>query len=1281
LFSDYYLEELVTEDSHWQTLKNAAWEYRQRIANIIDKASPGINGDTPEAEVERRFIRPILDVLGHVYFVNPSVPSPEGVRRPDYAFFDSTEALREAETHKGQLEFFKTALAVGDAKAWDRALDKRIKGPGDPFTNHNPSYQIDFYLRATDRRWGLLTNGHYWRVYHRDLSYRLDVYYEVDLLHLATLDEESFLYFPAFFHREAFRADNAGESFLDRAYRASTEYATKVSEELKGNIYEALRLLAEGLLSFPGNNLKAEDLDLIRENAFILIYRLLFVLYAEAREILPVTNPTYWGTYSLRALTHEIADKQPFEATLHPTATNYWSRLRELFKLINNGDDFLQIPPYNGRLFDDQRAHRCLAVWRIGDRYLAEAIDQLARAKAAGRTGRGFVSYRDLSVRELGSIYEGLLEHHPRYAAQDMAVVKDDKREKFVPLAEMGDRRALSTYPARSVYLETDKGERKATGSYYTPDYIVKYIVSNTVGPLLQEAKKSGGNLIDAILSVKVLDAAMGSGHFLVEATDYLARGLVEALGADPRETDEDEIRWARREVVERCIYGVDLNPLAVDLAKLSLWLSTVSLDKPLNFLDHHLRCGNSLIGAQLKGLGALPGKAPKMKTIGKKALRVKSYSMWEGWFTQNVATAVDNYFRIAAISSDRLQDIREKEQFYSIARDILKRYNQVAHIWTSTYFGNDVTPQDYDNLLTNIRATEPEWGEMEKKPWFTEGAEAGEERRFFHWELEFPEVFFDRNGQSLRKPGFDVVVGNPPYGKESVRPTRDYINATYDEIVGESDAYPTFMAKIHALCKFGGRLSLIVPDTWLTLHNTTKVRERYLTQSTLETLVRLNETVFSDPMVDPMIFVAEKSETAVRETEVILLPKARGLESYFRLGLPVEEKVNQSTWLETTRYTINLGGRMSEAGILSKIRDNPKFDELLDFRAGCKPYEVGKGTPPQTEHDVHNAVYTSFKQESPDWVPLLRGDDICRYAVEIEKPEWISYGPWLAAPREYAIFSSPRILIQSLRNPAIKDRLIATFSDEVFITRINVYSLLPKDARLSLFYALAVVNSRLLNWSLVRLYGLHTYVITGLEQLPIRRINFTTPSAQRRQLAGDGKKFYMQYLRNKNRDRIMSFVCERLPKNPNGAPHRGHEQSDVVHDLLAFLAAEMTRLNNEKQAEAKGFLSWLEDYLGVRVQALKNKTKIREYYKTEVAWEGFLGALEQNHRTIRLAKGVDIARREPQETVRSEFDASLAKLTPILETIEMTDRLIDQMVYALYGLTPEEIAVVEGRA
>jgi hypothetical protein len=176
------------------------------------------------------------------------------------------------------------------------------------------------------------------------------------------------------------------------------------------------------------------------------------------------------------------------------------------------------------------------------------------------------------------------------------------------------------------------------------------------------------------------------------------------------------------------------------------------------------------------------------------------------------------------------------------------------------------------------------------------------------------------------------------------------------------------------------------------------------------------------------------------------------------------------------------------------------------------------------------------------------------------------------------------------------------------------------------------------------------------------------------------GKNLYEEYLQRKDWAIILAFVDERLPQKLDGTLDTEREQSDVVHDLLAFLAEEMTQLHKEKQIEIKGFLHWLEGYLGVAAENLRNKTKVKEYWKAEVGWEGFIGALEQNRKTIVSAKGIDITRREPQVTIRAEFDGSLAKLLPLLERIHLTDKLIDQIVYKLYGLTGAEIAVVEGR-
>lgn len=1259
LFSDYYLGELVGEDSHWRALKGKVWEYRQRISNILEKALPGINGDTPEAEVERRLIRPILDILCHVYFVQPAVHSPEGIRRPDYAFFPSPEARQEAEAQKGKPEFFKNTLAVGDAKAWERSLDKRVKGPGDPFTNHNPSYQIDFYLRATDKRWGLLTNGRHWRLYHRDLSYRLDVYYEVDLPQIITLDEDAFLYFLAFFHKDAFQPDGTGACFLDRAYRASTEYAAKVSEELKDNVYEALRLLAEGFLSFSANNLKPQNLDFVRENAFIVIYRLLFTLYAEAREFLPVTNPTYWGTYSLRALTHEIATKEPFESKLSPTTTMYWSRLRELFNLINSGEDFLHIPPYNGRLFDDQKEHQSLAAWKIGDYYLAGVIDQLARARAAGRTGRGFVSYRDLSIRELGSIYEGLLEHQPRYATQDMAVVKEGKREKFISLAELGSRKALKTYRAGSVYLETYKGERKATGSYYTPQYIVEYIVKNTLEPLLEEAKKSSGNLIDSILSLKVLDPAMGSGHFLVEATDFLARALVEALGGDPREMEEDEVRWSRREVVERCIYGVDLNPLAVDLAKLSLWLSTVSLDKPLNFLDHHLRCGNSLLGARLEDIGLLPD-------VGKRKRLTAVTTLAGHQFKSAIASAVSTFHRITEEPSDSVEDIHRKEGAYETARYALSRIKSIADVWMSVYFGNEVKNKDaYERLLSLAEQDGTEWPRPGELSWLDEAETIAEERRFFHWELEFPEVFFDRNGQRLPEPGFDAVVGNPPWGGELPQDQLLFLRHKFFATaqMKEVNTFVMFMEQGPRLLSNYGNFAMITPDTFLLKQDYLPLRKFLLSEVQLKDLVE-SGIMFEEVLATPTaitLFGASKSAPGFWRRRLDMFASIDK-----RLDALKEGCWEACSWvrndeIETDAY-LRFGTYLDEKhrGIIVKIRKWPSLAPLyassgLDIDRGP---EGGK-----------NALFDSY---APGLTPIMVPDDISRYCSS--QPSLYADASRLSSSDAFIKLVSIRI-----RNVSIRPRLSVSIDEEGRATTKTIQRIffIEPEHEATIRYFLSVLNSKLLDFYCT-CYLVDDMNKQYLSALPIRRINFTTPKVEREQMVQQSKNLYEEYLQTEDWDKVLAFVDERLPQKMDGSPDTELEQSDVIHDLLAFLAEEMTRLHKEKQGEIKGFLGWLEGYLGRGIEDLRNKTKVKEYWRTEVGWDGFLGALQQNKNAIQSAKGIDVTRREPQTNIRGEFDTSIAKLKPLLERIELTDKLIDQIVYKLYGLTEAEIAVVE---
>ncbi|HPR67408.1 MAG TPA: N-6 DNA methylase, partial [Methanothrix sp.] len=696
---------------------------------------------------------------------------------------------------------------IGDAKAWNVSLDKTQKRVGG-FNIQNPSYQIDIYLRNTPPEWAILTNGSRWRLYHQETSYRLDSYYEIDLLNLVEKgSREEFKYFYLFFRRNAFLPGRDGRSFLDRVKEGSVAYTQKVGDDLQENVYRAMKVLAEGFLQSRSLGLdpteSAQLVEEIRENALRLLYRLLFIFYAESRDLLDVENEHY-RQLSLQRVKMEVAEKLNGRKPLLPISTAFWDRLSNLFRLINEGSEKLgiprdefYIPPYNGGLFDPEK-NPFLSEKRIGDRFVAEAVDLLARSDDGEK--KVFVDYSSLEIRHLGSIYEGLLEYRLRVAEEDMVAISEKGAERWLSASEAGSKaskKASDLVSAGGVYLVTDKGERKATGSYYTPDSLVKHLVESAIDPLIKPKieecmMNSGEEFVDYLLSLKVIDPSMGSGHFLVEATDHLARYLIQAkMTAAPEGEDEEEevaehdIQWARREIVRNCIYGVDLNPMAVELAKLSLWLTTVASNKPLSFLDHHLKCGNSLIGADLgpemKGVLLLPTargrvgrgtsgiiRSNKNSRADKKGAKgangsdaVQSARWMQFVLRRHGEIYTEKISGLTARADDDLETVKWKEEEYKRLRESehTKRLEELANVWLSTYFGNEVDEEEYADLQHQLsEESQPDWSTIRGLEWFESAQNIAKKVRFFHWELEFPEAFFGDDR------GFDVVLGNPPW-------------------------------------------------------------------------------------------------------------------------------------------------------------------------------------------------------------------------------------------------------------------------------------------------------------------------------------------------------------------------------------------------------------------------------------------------------------------------------------------------------------------------------------
>lgn len=448
LFSDHYLEETLPQRADWRALQGEAEAIMPRIAEVFTRYQ---GGGRKEAPTEYRLVRPILELLGHIFEVQPALKTSEGPKTPDYIFYRDRDALSECAQEKilNDALLRNKAFAVGDAKYWDCPLDHALKSSKEErqlLSNKNPTYQIAFYMLHSGLEWGMLTNGRLWRLYHKETAHKLDHYYEVDLpTLLETGDVAQFLYFYAFFRRAAFDALPLSNAAV---LQASLDYARGISEALEQQVYDALRLVAQGFLDFAPNHLSADDPALLGErlkdiydNALILLYRLLFIFYAEARNLLPLqSNALYAKNYSLQASARHGAALLDENLVMLPESTLLTCHLQQLFQFVNEGSPALSIGIFNGGLFDPER-YPFLERYRVGDSQMQQAIDKLARVD-----GR-FIDYRDLSVRGLGTIYEGLLEYH----LQTIGSYNEQK--------------------GWAIDLLNESGARKATGSYYTPDY------------------------------------------------------------------------------------------------------------------------------------------------------------------------------------------------------------------------------------------------------------------------------------------------------------------------------------------------------------------------------------------------------------------------------------------------------------------------------------------------------------------------------------------------------------------------------------------------------------------------------------------------------------------------------------------------------------------------------------------------------------------------------------------------------------------------------------------
>ena len=1275
LFSNHFLKHQLKDDTEWKGLTNLEGMYGQISSlyegkkNMLSKAN--------ESQLRSEFLDHILKYLNHHFAIEGAIKGT--AKRPDYGLFPSVESANEAQVKQAE-GFYNNAIGICEAKQWGVRLDERdvISGGIDKRT---PNRQIDEYLHRSEVKWGILTNGRLWRIYYRENSYR-NYYFQIDLAQtIESKDMETFKYFVLFFKREAFLPDTNNLCFLDRVYKGSIDYSKEIGENIQENVYKAMKVLAEGFIDWKENKLSKseETLRSVQDNTMILLYRLLFIYFAEANDLLDVRGATnastnYRNNYSLDALKKNIRNKLENGGNIPLYQAEYWGKLQTLFKFIDKGTeamgiprDELYIPSYNGGLFDTKR-YSFLSRYKINDMSLSHAILLLSCPKGPLGLDRGFFDYSSLDIRHLGSIYEGLLEYKLKMAEEPMLAVKQKGKEIWTPKKDFQGKKYLDLKVEGDLYLTTNKGERKATGSYYTPEYIVKYIVKNTVWPVakrkIKEAEGEDKKCSDAVLSIKVLDPAMGSGHFLVEVVDFLAMVLGDAINRDIEkgmmEEGEYPDDWLRREIVSHCVYGVDLNPMAVELAKVALWLKSISKDKPLSFLDHRLKCGNSLIGAKLVDLAWLPTQRPK-GIIGQLD---KPRGL--------VEKIINQLNEIENLSDDSIEHLKKKEKLFNELRksDEYQRVKSLADVHTGLCF-IDIDFSKTTNKWYQELVNEAYFGNTKK--WDRKFAHSrariarseSRNRYFFHWEIEFPEVFFEE-GTIKENSGFDAVIGNPPYDvladKElgfSVAKDKKFFKMTnyyYPASDKKLNLYRLFLVQGINLTKRKGKFSYIIPMALLADNQATRTRKWIYNNFQIDKIEAFPQ---KDNPYDRVFFEAKLPTTT------IILTKVSPHEDTVVITHP--GKMFEEVSKQFNYYFENL--KLLDPQSLSiPLLSDEEWDICKRVFFSEKVIKLGeKFTSHQGE--INETTMKKYLTNNLKYPIILRGGVVQRYELLNKPKQGVEYRlnldeyyQGVSDRTRKAHINSWRLGYQ--RNAALDNwrRIIATLipPENHFFDSISY--LLPGD---EIFFLLAILNSNLMEFRF-RLTSTNNHV-NGyeIEALPLREIYFTTPPHLRKELNGKAVSLYSTFLTSGDHEPLLSFISDRLSQEP--------EQSDVVHDLLAYLAERMIEMNKEKQKEIRGFLKWLEGEIGIKADDMSLKTKIRDYHKSD--WDEFLKALKRNKKKITV---MDITRRAPQEKIREEFDASVRKLTPLLKRIEATDRLIDRIVYRLYGLTEEEVEIIE---
>ncbi len=657
---------------------------------------------------------------------------------------------QESFEHKQDRFVGDSPVAYALRQAEQRNLDYVIGSSGDQFRLYTANPEAGFGSRG-----------------------QTDTYVEVNT---RLLDDEQAAYLWLLFSGDALQEGGS----LHEIMQDSKEYATGLGERLRERIYDdVVPQLAEALAEARDlDDPDKDELDETYRMTLILLYRLLFIAYAEDERFLPRYRNNQYDKYSIKQKARDIDEGMEFDEHL----TTLWDEVMTLTTAIHEGSSTMGLPAYDGRLLSDDEewteAGYQLSQVELSDAEFGPALEALLIDETPDGW-EGPVDFRNVGVREFGVIYEGLLESELSLADQDLAVEIDDGDEQYVPADENDD----VVIEEGEVYLHGQSGERKATGTYYTKTRFVEHLLDYSLEPALEDHLDRIDNIreeegdaaaADAFFDFRTADIAMGSGHFLVGAVDRIEKAFrnylqettltgveeeldnlknaAEAAFADEEYTpDIERSQLLRRQIARRCIYGVDLNELATELARLSLWVHTFVPGLPLTFLDYNLQSGDTLVGVGTLGeVSDELGMEEDQVTLG-------NFDSGTG-IIDELDDEIQMAKNVSDTSAEKVQEARETRDRID---DSLAPVRARLDILTAARIDEDINT----NVATDSNIEDPTGLST-----YEDAQDALEPFDVFHFPTAFPEVF-DGN-----RAGFDTIVGNPPWDKVRFEPQQFWV-------------------------------------------------------------------------------------------------------------------------------------------------------------------------------------------------------------------------------------------------------------------------------------------------------------------------------------------------------------------------------------------------------------------------------------------------------------------------------------------------------------------------